>query len=109
MSVWTQKGATLSDKSARKEFDISQEEIIQAIRDGKLQYRQNHIHGNPYLRLVREEVENLVIEIHGKDYLQKQNVKKELKQVKSKLNKYKREIKAFEKRKIELLGILGEG
>ena len=37
-SVWTKKGGTLSDKSARKEFGITQEEIIDAIRGGKLQY-----------------------------------------------------------------------
>jgi len=65
MSTWNKKGATLSDKSACKEFGISQQEIIQAINEGKLQYRQNHIHGNPYLRLLREEVEDLVIEKRG--------------------------------------------
>ena len=41
-SVWTQKGATLSDKSARKEFGLSQEEIIKAIKSKKLQYRENY-------------------------------------------------------------------
>ena len=57
---WTQKGATLSDKSARKEFGLTQQEIIAAIRAGKLQYRQNYAHGNPFLRLLRNEVEVLV-------------------------------------------------
>jgi hypothetical protein len=37
------KGATLSDKSARKEFGLTQEEIIGAIKDGKLQYRINSV------------------------------------------------------------------
>ena len=35
-SIWNQKGATLSDKSARKEFGLTQEEIIAAVREGKL-------------------------------------------------------------------------
>jgi hypothetical protein len=35
-SVWAKKGATLSDKSARTEFGLTQEEIIEAIRGGKL-------------------------------------------------------------------------
>lgn len=52
---WTQKGATMSDKSARQEFGLTQQEIIAAIRAGKLQYRENHIHGNPFWRLVRTE------------------------------------------------------
>ncbi len=38
-SVWVEKGATLSDKFDRKEFGLTQEEIIEAVRDGELQYR----------------------------------------------------------------------
>ena len=53
---WNKKGASLSDKSARKEFGLTQEQIIDAISSGRLQYRQNHIHGNPYFRLLRAEV-----------------------------------------------------
>ena len=64
-SNWNAKGAALSDKSAREEFGLTQEEIHDAIRDGTLQYRQNHIHGNPYLRLLRKEVEALVTELRG--------------------------------------------
>jgi len=33
--AWTQKGATLSDTSARKEFGMTQEEIIEGIKAGK--------------------------------------------------------------------------
>ena len=36
---WVRKGATLSDKTARAEFGLTQDEIIAAIRAGKLQYR----------------------------------------------------------------------
>ena len=31
-SEWQRKGATLSDKTARKEFGLTQDEIVQAIR-----------------------------------------------------------------------------
>jgi hypothetical protein len=34
---WVRKGATLSDKTARSEFGLTQDEIIAAIRAGKLQ------------------------------------------------------------------------
>jgi hypothetical protein len=44
---WVRKGATLSDKSARAEFGLTQDEIIAAIRAGKLQYRPAEMHGNP--------------------------------------------------------------
>ncbi len=59
-SEWQRKGATLSDKTARKEFGLTQDEIVQAIRAGKLQCRLNSIYGNPFLRLLRREVEALV-------------------------------------------------
>lgn len=55
---WNKKGAALSDKFARKEFGLTQEQIIDAINSGKFQYRQNYIHGNPYFRLLRAEVES---------------------------------------------------
>lgn len=34
---WNQPGAALSDKSARKEFGLTQNEILKGVRDGKLQ------------------------------------------------------------------------
>jgi hypothetical protein len=45
--IWTQPGATLSDKSARQEFGLTQQEIYAAIRSGKLQFREHNMHGNP--------------------------------------------------------------
>ena len=74
-SGWQRKGATLSDKTARKEFGLIQDEIVQAIRAGKLQYRRNSIHGNHFLRLLRREVEALVKKKHGDDYLKEQQAK----------------------------------
>src|SRR5260370_40660000 len=66
---WGRKGATLSDKTARAEFGLTQDEIIAAIRAGKLQYRHAAMHGNPWLRLLRREVEELVSTRHGERYL----------------------------------------
>ena len=54
--AWQRKGATLSDKTARKEFGLTQDEIYDAIDAGTLQYRQAYMHGNPWLRLLRREV-----------------------------------------------------
>ena len=49
LSAWTRKGATLSDKSAQKEFGLTFDEIVAGIRAGKLQYRENSIYGAPFL------------------------------------------------------------
>ena len=77
-SIWSRKGATFSDKSARQEFGLTQQEIIAAIRAGKLQFQQNSMHGNPWFRLLRHEVEALVNEKCGKDGLHKKKLQKEL-------------------------------
>ena len=57
---WRRKGATLSDKTARKKYGLTQEEILAAIDTGQLHYRVSSIHGNPWLRLLRREVEDLM-------------------------------------------------
>jgi len=57
---------------------LTQEEIYAAIRAGKLQYREASMHGNPWLRLLRREVEALVKRKHGSNYLKGPQAKTEL-------------------------------
>jgi hypothetical protein len=107
-SPWSQKGATLSDKSVRKEFGLTQEEIIQAIKEGKLQYRYNSIFGNPFLRLIRSEVEALVNERYGSNYLKKRKAKNELVHINRELKRLNAQVVSLEQRKAELLASLDE-
>ena len=102
-SGWTRKGATLSDKTARKELGLTQQEIVEAIREGKLQFRENHIHGNPYLRLLRHEVEALVGDKSGQDHLHKKKLQKELADINKEARKLKTRLKAIELRRTELM------
>ena len=103
---WQRKGATLSDKTARKEFGLTQHEIVQAIRAGKVQYRHAAMHGNPFLRLLRREVEALVKKKHGGDYLRDQQAKTELARVNRELKRLKTQIAALEERKARLISEL---
>ena len=98
----------LSDKSARKEFGLTQEEIIAGIEDGKLHYRINNVFGNPYLRLVRSEVEAFVDEKYGSNYLKKKKIKKELAQTNKELKRLKTQVASLEQRKAELQDSLEE-
>jgi hypothetical protein len=107
-STWIKKGATLSDKSARKEFGLTQEEIIEGIRGGKLHYQENNVYGNPFLRLIRSEVEAFVDEKHGSNYLNMKKIKKELAQTNKELKKLKIQIASLELRKAALLSSLSE-
>jgi hypothetical protein len=105
-SAWQRKGATLSDKTARKEYGLTQDEIVEAIRDGQLQYRENSIHGNPFLRLLRNEVEALIERKHGGDYLQEQKTKKELTATNREVKRLKKQIAVLEDRESKLLADL---
>jgi hypothetical protein len=105
-SEWQRKGATLSDKTARKEFGLTQEEIVRAIRAGTLRYRLNSVFGNPFLRLLRREVEALVKKKHGSDYLMGQQAKTELARINREVRQLKTQIAALEERKSELLADL---
>lgn len=106
-SEWQRKGATLSDKTARKEYGLTQDEIIQAIKAENLQYRRNSIHGNPFLRLLRREVEELVEKKHGGNYLKDQQARTEVARINRELKRLKRQIATLEERKSELLADLG--
>lgn len=106
-SEWRDKGGTLSDKTARQEYGLTQEEIIGAIRAGKLQYREMSIYGNPWLRLLRKEVEALVKRRHGAGYLKEKQARTELAHVNRDLKRLKTEIVELEKRKSELIASLG--
>jgi DNA repair exonuclease SbcCD ATPase subunit len=105
---WGRKGATLSDKTARAEFGLTQDEIIAAIRAGQLQYRRAAMHGNPWLRLLRREVEELVSTRHGERYLRERQARTELKQVNRELKQLRAQVAALEERRSVLLAELGE-
>jgi len=102
-SEWQRKGATLSDKTAREEFGLTQDEIIGAIRAGTLQYRGGSMHGNPWLRLLRREVEALVQKKHGKNYLKDRQSDAELARINRELKRLKTEIARLEERKSKLI------
>ena len=104
-SQWTKQGGTFSHKNACKEFGLTEDEIIDAMRSGKLQYRQNYAHGNPYFRILRKEVEALAKELHGNKAVEKQEVEFKLKKINKEINSLKRKLSSLEKQKVELLEI----
>ena len=93
---WTQKGAVLSDKTARKEYGIDQDFIIAGIREGKLEFRQGVIFGNPYLRLLRRQLEQYISEKRGSDHLLKEKNKTELRKIKREISSLKKRLRELE-------------
>jgi hypothetical protein len=106
---WARKGATLSDKTARSEFGLTQDEIISAIDAGKLQYRTASMHGNPWLRLLRREVEELVRSRQGEQYLRERQARTELARINRELKQLRTQLATLEKRRAALLADLGAG
>lgn len=101
--LWGQKNATLSDKTAEKEYGIPRKEIYDAINAGELQYRESSMHGNPWYRLLRVEVEDLVKKKYGTAYLEEKKVKKELSEINKELKTLNARISELERRKNVLL------
>ncbi|NOR80726.1 MAG: hypothetical protein GQ529_07825 [Methyloprofundus sp.] len=102
-AMWTAAGETLSHKNACKEFALEESEIREAINAGKLQYKVNYAHGNPYYKLVRKEVLALVLELRGENAVEIQKIDFELKKATREINSCKRKISALEKQRLLLI------
>jgi len=79
---WNRKGATLSDVTAQKEYGVTQEFIVKGIKTGELEYREGAIWGNPYLRILRSQLEKYIKKNLGRDHLTKNKKQDELRKIK---------------------------
>ena len=102
-SIWHRQGETLSHGNACKEYGLTEKQIIDAIKQGKLQYRKNYAHGNPYFRLLRREVESLARELLGAKCAREQAVKHQLATINKEINSLKRRLSSLEKQRSQLL------
>jgi coenzyme F420-reducing hydrogenase delta subunit len=99
---WNRKGATLSDVTAKKEYGVDQDFIVKGIRAGKLEYREGSIWGNPYLRLLRSQLEKYIAEEVGQDHLSISKNQTELRKIKREIANLKKKMIELETRKDEL-------
>jgi hypothetical protein len=103
---WSRKGATLSDKTARKQFGLIQAEIEAAIETGQLQYRVGVIHGNPWLRLLRREVKEPMKSTYNDRDRRRRRARAELARADRELKKLKAEVAVLEEQREMLLADL---
>ena len=99
---WNLKGAALSDVTAQKEFGVSREFIVAGIRAGKLEYRQGVMWGNPYLRILRSQLELYIAEQLGPNQLNARKNQDELRKIKREIASLKRKLTVLEARKTEI-------
>jgi hypothetical protein len=105
---WNRAGATLSDVTARKEYGVSQDFIVEGIRAGKLEYREGVIWGNPYLRILRSQLEQYIAEQLGSKHLGREKAQAELSKINKEIRSLKKKLAALEARKAEIEAALGE-
>ena len=105
---WNQKGATLSDVTAKKEYGVDRNFIIKGIKAGKLEYRDGAIWGNPYLRILRSQLEKYIEATLGKKHLTKIKNEAELKKVKREISSLSKKLKELQIRKNEIEKAIGK-
>ena len=99
---WNRKGATLSDVTAKAEYGVNREFIIKGIQTGKLEYRDGAIWGNPYLRILRSQLEEYIADELGKEYLIKVKNELELRKIKKEISDIKKKLNLLQSRKLEI-------
>jgi hypothetical protein len=105
---WNRKGATLSDVTAKAEYGVSRDFIVKGIRAGRLEWREGAIWGNPYLRILRSQLEKYITEEFGEKYLVKVKGQAELRKIKKEISDLKKKLNALQDRKIDLEKSLGK-
>ena len=99
---WNRKGATLSDVTAQKEYGVDRVFIVKGIRAGKLEYREGSIWGNPYLRVLRSQLEHYIAEQLGADRLSSGKKQTELRKIKKEMADLKKRLNELQTRRTEL-------
>jgi len=78
---WVRKGAVLSEVTAQKEYGVTRDFIVEAIQAGKLEFREGAVWGNPYLKILRSQLEVYIAEQFGSEYLVRTKSQSELRTI----------------------------
>jgi hypothetical protein len=101
---WSRKGATLSHVTARKEYGVDEDFIVTGINAGKLEYREGAVHGNPYIRVLRRQLETYIVEELGDEYLRSWQAKTELRDITREMAELRKRLDQLEARRAQIEG-----
>ncbi len=76
--------------------------IVTGIRTGKLEYREGAVWGNPYLRVLRSQLEQYIAEQFGSEHLSSKKAKTELRVITREISVLKNKLAELEARKAKL-------
>jgi hypothetical protein len=81
---------------------------VKGIQTNKLEYCNGSIGGNPYLRLLRSQLERYIVEELGENYLVRVKNQTELRRMKKEISDLKTRLDVLQDRKVELEVLLGK-
>ena len=99
---WNRKGAALSDVTAQKEYGVTRDFIVKGIQAGQLEFREGAVWGNPYLRVLRSQLELYIVAQLGSEYLVSRKSQTELRAVNKEIAHLRQKLAALEARKTAL-------
>ena len=85
-----------------KEYGVTRDFIVKGIQAGKIEYREGAVWGNPYLRVLRSQLELYIVEQCGSEYLVSRKSKTELRAINKEIGELKKRMSTLEARKATL-------
>jgi hypothetical protein len=99
---WNRKGAVLSDVTAQKEYGVTRDFIVKGVQAGELEIREGAVWGNPYLRILRSQLERYIVARLGSEYLASKKSHNELHAIRKEIAELKKKLAVLEARKAAL-------
>ena len=99
---WNRKGAVLSDVTAQKEYGVTRDFILKGVQAGELEFREGVVWGNPYLRVLRSQLERYIVAQLGSKYLVSKKFQTELHAISREIAAIRKKLAILEARKVEL-------
>ena len=99
---WNRKGAVLSDVTAQKEYGVTRNFIVKGVQAGELEFREGAVWGNPYLRVLRSQLERYIVAQLGLEYLVRKKSQTELNVISKEIAYIRKKLAILEERKAEL-------
>jgi hypothetical protein len=75
---------------------------VEGIRAGKLEYRKGSIRGNPYLRILRNQLEKYIAEELGQNHFSNTKNLKELRKIKREIANLRKKMSELEAQRTEI-------
>ncbi|MFH0998180.1 MAG: hypothetical protein V1844_22170 [Pseudomonadota bacterium] len=94
--------------TAQKEYGVDRSFIVKGIKAEKLEYREGSIYGNPWLRILRSQLEQYITEELGTGYLSDMKNRTELRKIKKEMADLKKRMETLQARKAEIEQTMGK-